>query len=62
MGSITMDIFSQLVLPLLGAMGGGIGAYIGIRSDLNLQKALIESLRASVERAHERIDDFHKRS
>lgn len=60
MGSINMDVFTQFVLPLLGALGGGIGAYIGIRSDLNLQKALIEQLRSSVERAHVRIDDLHR--
>jgi hypothetical protein len=50
----------QVVLPLLGALGGGVAAYTAIRSDLAAMKATLEILAKSVERAHVRIDELHK--
>lgn len=54
------DVLAQFVLPLLGALGGGIAAYSAIRSDLSAIKATMEILSKSVERAHVRIDELHK--
>lgn len=48
----------QLIPYILSAAGGGIAAYVAIRSDLAALKAQVEILRASTERAHVRIDDL----
>lgn len=52
-----MDLFSQVILPLLGAAAGGIAAYAAIRSDLAVLKAQVASMQESLSRAHQRLDD-----
>jgi hypothetical protein len=58
---LTMDVLQQLVLPLFGAFGGGIGVYASIRADLAQMRATVAILERSTERAHARIDDLQQR-
>jgi len=59
MGNI-MDIWDKFILPLLGAFGGGLAAYVSIRSSLATLIAQVAILEKSVDRAHSRIDDIHR--
>jgi len=51
-----VDILDKIIIPLLGAVGGGVGAYAAIRSDLASLKAQMAIYAQSLSRAHERID------
>lgn len=55
------DLMAQFILPLLGAAGGGVAAYVAIRSDLSAVKATLEIFAKSLDRAHVRIDDLHNK-
>lgn len=59
MGNI-MDLWDKVMMPLLGAFGGGLAAYISIRSSLATLIAQVAILEKSVDRAHERIDSMHR--
>ena len=50
------EVLSELIVPLLGAVSGGIAAYVAIRADLAATKAQIVMLTNSTQRAHDRID------
>lgn len=55
-----MDAFTQLFLPLIGALGGGMAAYVAIRSNLAALNMQVAIMQKSLERAHERIDDLQR--
>lgn len=59
MGNI-VDIWDKFILPMLGALGGGLAAYVSIRSSLATLMAQVAILEKSVDRAHARIDDIHR--
>lgn len=59
MGNL-MDTFNQIFLPLMGAAGGGLAAYIAIRSNLAALNTQVAIMQKSLERAHERIDDLQR--
>lgn len=60
MGSI-MDLLDKVLLPLLGAMAGGISAYAAIRANLAVLTATVAVLEKSIDRAHVRIDELAMR-
>lgn len=55
------EVWTGLLAPLLGALSGGIAAYVAIRADLAATKATIALLTHSVQRAHDRIDSHIER-
>jgi hypothetical protein len=56
-----MNMFTQVFLPLIGALAGGVAAYIAIRSDIATLKAQVAILQSSNDRAHARIDSLQQR-
>ena len=56
----TVDSLSQLFLPLVGAAGGGLAAYVAIRADLAALNAKFAYLDEMSKRAHDRIDSILK--
>ena len=56
-----MNMFTQVFLPLIGALAGGVAAYIAIRADIATLKAQVAILQSSNDRAHARIDSLQQR-
>lgn len=52
---------TSFVSPLLGALAGGVGVYVGIRSDIAHLKARVEHAEKSTDQAHTRIDSILQR-
>lgn len=52
---------ASFISPLLGALAGGVGVYVGIRSDIAHLKARVEHAEKSSDQAHTRIDSILQR-
>lgn len=53
-----IDTLIALIAPLFGAIAGGVGVYVGIRSDIAHLRARVEHTERSADQAHSRIDSI----
>ncbi len=54
-------LFLQFLGPLIGAIIGGVAAYVAIRADLAELKARMSIAEKVADNAHERIDSIMQR-